>query len=50
MGFTPDECRQKAAEQLAEAERNDCRQKTILEESAKAWLLLANGLEPGPKK
>lgn len=50
MDFTADECRKKAADQLAQADRNIGRQKTALQDSAKEWMLLASKLEPLPKE
>jgi hypothetical protein len=50
MDLSPDECRQKAADQLEQADRNIGRQKTMLQDSAAAWLLLASKLDPLPKE
>jgi hypothetical protein len=50
MDLTPDQCRQKAADQLEQAEHNIGRRKTMLQNSAKAWLLLASKLEPALKE
>jgi hypothetical protein len=40
-----DQCREKAADKLADAERNIGRAKQSLEDDAAAWLLLASRLE-----
>jgi hypothetical protein len=48
MDFTADQCREKAADKLADAERNIGRVKKRLQDDAAAWLLLANRLEEGP--
>ena len=46
MDFTAAQCREKAADKLAEAERNIGRVR--LQDDAAAWLLLASRLEEGP--
>jgi nitrate reductase assembly molybdenum cofactor insertion protein NarJ len=45
MEFTAAQCREKAADKLAEAERNVGRIKTRLQDDAASWLLLAVRLE-----
>ena len=45
MDFTADQCRQKAADKLKQAERNIGRQKERLQEDAAASLLLASKLK-----
>jgi hypothetical protein len=50
MIFTADECREKAAEKLAQAARNIGRRKEALREAAAAWLLLASKIEDTPPK
>jgi hypothetical protein len=49
MIFTAAECREKAADKLAEAQRNIGRRKEKLQHAADAWLLLANRIEDAPK-
>jgi hypothetical protein len=49
MIFTAKECREKAADKLAQAARNIGHRRTELEDAAEAWLLLANRLDD-PKK
>jgi hypothetical protein len=48
MIFTAAECREKAADKLAEAARDIGRRKKELEDAAQAWLFLASKLELGP--
>jgi hypothetical protein len=50
MIFTVAECREKAADKLAEAERNIGHRKEELQYAADAWLLLARKMEDPPKK
>jgi hypothetical protein len=50
MDFTADQCREKAAEKLADAERNIGRTKKRLQNDAAAWLLLASRIEEVPKQ
>ena len=42
MMFTADQCREKAADKLAQASRNIGHRKKALREDAAAWLLLAS--------
>ncbi len=46
--FTAAECREKAAEKLAQAAREIGRRKKKLENAAEAWLLLASKMEVEP--
>jgi hypothetical protein len=48
MLFSAAECREKAADKLAQAERDIGRRKQELEDAAEAWLLLASKLEVEP--
>jgi hypothetical protein len=48
--FTAAECREKAAEKLAQAERNIGRRQKTLQDAAEAWLLLAARLEDRPEE
>jgi hypothetical protein len=50
MIFTADQCREKAADKLAQAARNIGHRKEDLREAAAAWLLLASRLEDVPKE
>jgi hypothetical protein len=43
--FTADQCREKAADKLAQAARNIGHRKEALREDAGAWLLLASRIE-----
>jgi hypothetical protein len=43
--FTANECREKAAEKIAQSKRNSGRAKKNLHEAAEAWLMLASRLE-----
>jgi hypothetical protein len=43
--LTPAQCREKAADKLADAARNIGRTKTKLQDDAASWLLLAARLE-----
>jgi hypothetical protein len=45
---TAAECREKAAEKLAQAEHNIGRAKKKLQNAAEAWLLLASRMEVRP--
>jgi hypothetical protein len=45
MILTANQCREKAAEKMAQAERNIGRAKEKLHEAAEAWLILASRLE-----
>jgi hypothetical protein len=49
MIFTADECREKAADKLAQAERNVGHRRTELEDAAEAWLFLAARMDE-PRK
>jgi hypothetical protein len=49
MEFTAAECREKAADKLAEAARNIGHRKTDLRDAAEAWLLLASKIEDAAK-
>ena len=46
--FTAAECREKAADKLAQAARDIGRRKRELEDAAEAWLFLASKLEGEP--
>jgi hypothetical protein len=46
--FTADQCREKAADKLAQASRNIGYRKEALREDAAAWLLLASKIEDAP--
>lgn len=48
--FTAAECREKAAEKLAQAERDIGYRKRKLQDAAKAWLVLASKVEDRPAK
>ena len=48
MMFTADQCREKAADKLAQASRNIGYRKEALREDAAAWLLLASKIEDAP--
>ena len=48
MIFTVDECQEKAADKLAQAERNIGRINKKLQDDAKYWLVLANRLQDDP--
>jgi hypothetical protein len=50
MKFTADECREKASDKIAQAERNVGRRRIELQDAADAWLLLAVKLDPLPKE
>jgi hypothetical protein len=50
MLFTVDQCREKAADKLAQASRNIGYRKEALREDAAAWLLLASKIEDAPKE
>jgi hypothetical protein len=50
MIFTADECREKAADKLAQAEHNIGHRKEELQYAAEAWLLLAGKIEEPPKE
>jgi hypothetical protein len=50
MTFTADQCREKAADKLAQASRNIGHRKEALREDAAAWLLLASKIEDAPKE
>ena len=50
MVFTADQCREKAADKLAQAARNIGHRKEDLREDAAAWLLLASKIEETPPK
>ena len=47
--FTVDECRAKAAEKLAQAEREP-RHRRKLQNAAQAWLFLASKIDDDPKE
>ena len=47
--FTQAECKAKAAEKLAQAERDPSHRRKF-ESAAKAWLILASKLEDDPKE
>jgi hypothetical protein len=49
MIFTADECREKAADKLAQAKHNIGHRKEDLEDAAEAWLILASRLDDAPK-
>ena len=49
MLFTVDQCREKAADKLAQAARNIGYRKEALREDAAAWLLLASRIQDAPK-
>jgi hypothetical protein len=46
--FTAAECREKAAEKLAQAERDIGQRKKKLQNAAEAWLILASKMEAIP--
>ena len=48
--FTAAECREKAAEKLAAAERDIGRRKKRLQDDAKTWLILADKVEDSPEE
>jgi hypothetical protein len=48
--FTAAECREKAAEKLAQAERDIGYRKQKLQNAAEAWLILATKVEERPAK
>jgi hypothetical protein len=50
MLFTVDQCREKAADKLAQAARNIGHRKEALREDAAALLLLASKIEDAPKE
>jgi hypothetical protein len=50
MDFTADQCREKAADKLAQAARNIGQRRIMLREAAEAWLLLASRIEEIPKQ
>ena len=50
MEFTADECREKAADKLAQAERNVGRLRDELQNAADEWLSLASRMETCPKE
>jgi hypothetical protein len=50
MLFTADQCREKAADKLAQAERNIGHRKEDLRADAAAWLLLASKIEDASKE
>jgi hypothetical protein len=50
MIFTADQCREKAADKLADSERNTGHRKEELQEAAAAWLFLASKIEDTSKK
>jgi hypothetical protein len=50
MEFTADQCREKAAEKLAQAARNIGHRKEVLRQDAAAWHLLASRIEDAPKE
>jgi hypothetical protein len=50
MMFTVDQCREKAADKLAQAARNIGYRKEALREDAAAWLLLASKIEDAPQR
>ena len=50
MVFSADQCREKAADKLAQAARNIGHRKEDLQEAAAAWLLLASKIEDAPKE
>ena len=50
MMFTADQCREKAADKLAQASRNIGQRKEALREAAAAWLLLASKIEDASKE
>jgi hypothetical protein len=50
MLFTADQCREKAADKLAQASRNIGHRKEALREDAAAWLLLASKIEDAAKE
>jgi hypothetical protein len=50
MVFTADQCREKAADKLAQAARNIGHRKEDLQEDAAAWLLLASRIEDARKE
>jgi hypothetical protein len=45
--FTAAECREKAADKLAQAQRDIGHRKKKLQDAAEAWLILASRLEVG---
>ena len=49
MKFSVQQCREKAADKQAEAERNIGRRRGELKEAAAAWLLLASRIEEDEK-
>jgi len=50
MMFTADQCRETAADKLAQASRNIGHRKKALREDAAAWLLLASKIEDAAKE
>jgi hypothetical protein len=46
--FTAAECREKAADKLAQAERDIGPRKKTLQTAAQAWLILASKMEAAP--
>ena len=50
MMFTANQCREKAADKLAQASRNIGHRKEALREDAAAWLLLASKIEDAPQR
>jgi hypothetical protein len=46
--FTAAECREKAADKLAQAERDIGHRKKKLQNAAEAWLILASKMEDRP--
>jgi len=50
MMFTVDQCREKAADKLAQVSRNIGHRKEALREDAAAWLLLASKIQDAPKE
>jgi hypothetical protein len=50
MEFTAAQCREKAAEKLAQAARNIGHREEVLRQDAAAWQLLASKIEDAPKE
>jgi hypothetical protein len=50
MNFTADQCREKAADKLAQAARNIGQRRITLRDAAEAWLLLASKIGEVPKQ
>jgi len=49
MKFSVEQCREKAADKQAEAERNIGRRRDEMKEAAAAWLFLASRIEEDEK-